>query len=199
MQNPDHEFVFGKKYNVILTVTNPRGPRYYNKTIEVNSPETRFTSNITQSYAAVQFNDTSNHPANATLVPTTYSWDFGDGSFSSEQNPVHIFTNGRYYNVTFTVSSPAGTSSDSSNISVYKPGFIIIPHVGGNPLAVFFQNTGVGFPEPTGWYWDFGDGYSSDKPNALHQYVKPGTYNFRFTVTGPAGVWVSPPAVVTVI
>jgi PKD repeat protein len=201
LQNPDHAFVFGKKYNVILMVTNPRGPRYFNKTIEVSRPETRFTSNVTLGYAplAVQFNDTSIHAANATLVPTTYSWDFGDGSFSLEQNPVHTFNSGRYFNVTFNVTSRAGTSSANSTIAVYKPGFIIIPHYGGNPLAVFFQDTGTGYPEPTAWHWDFGDGYTSDKRNMVHQYVAPGTYNVRFRVTGPAGTtWVNKTAAVTV-
>ena len=198
LQNPVHTFYEGRLYNVSFTVTNPRGTRQMYKIITVYIPVTRFTPNVTLGYApaAVKFLDGS---LNSASLPTNYLWDFDDGTGSMMQNPVHTFYNGRRYNVTFTVTSQAGTSSYTDTISAFNSDFSAVPHYGGNPLAVLFEDTGVGYPEPTAWYWDFGDGYSSDKRNTVHQYVAPGSYDVRFRVTGPAGVaWVSKTAVVTV-
>lgn len=42
--------------------------------------------------------------------PTSYLWDFGDGITSTEENPIHTFTNPGNYAVELTMSN--GTSSD---------------------------------------------------------------------------------------
>jgi PKD repeat protein len=200
LQNPVHTFTRGRLYNVSFTVTNPRGSRQVSQSINVYVPVTRFASNVTLGYSplTVGFSDTS---VNAAALPTDYHWDFDDGTASNLQEPVHTFTDGKCYDVSFTVSSQAGTDSFTGTIPVYKPDFSAIPGYGGNPLAVLFEDTGYGCiqAEPTAWYWDFGDGFSSDKRNTVHQYVAPGTYNVGLRVTGPAGeTWVYKTAVVMV-
>ena len=52
---------------------------------------------------AVAFTDRS------TGAPTAWSWNFGDGSSSTEQNPAHTYTQAGTYTVTLTVTSPGGT------------------------------------------------------------------------------------------
>ena len=54
----------------------------------------------------VQFNDRS------TGSPTSWSWDFGDGSTSDAQSPTHIYTAAGQYNVALTISD--GTNSDTT-------------------------------------------------------------------------------------
>ena len=54
----------------------------------------------------VQFNDRS------TGSPTSWSWDFGDGSTSSDQSPSHIYTASGQYDVALTISD--GTNSDTT-------------------------------------------------------------------------------------
>jgi PKD repeat protein len=39
-----------------------------------------------------------------------WSWDFGDGTRSAEQHPVHQYGKGGEYTVTLTVEGPAGTA-----------------------------------------------------------------------------------------
>ncbi|MFY9824475.1 MAG: PKD domain-containing protein [Thermoanaerobaculia bacterium] len=43
----------------------------------------------------------------------TYSWDFGDGTSSSDQNPTHTYTGNQQFTVQLTVSDSAGQSSTS--------------------------------------------------------------------------------------
>lgn len=52
--------------------------------------------------------------------PTSWAWNFGDGSTSTEQNPTHVYTEYGTYSVSLTVSNGAG-----SDILI-KPGYIKI-------------------------------------------------------------------------
>jgi PKD repeat protein len=45
-------------------------------------------------------------------------WDFGDGSTSTEQNPVHTYAEDGTYVVTLTVSNHLGSSTATSEITV---------------------------------------------------------------------------------
>lgn len=44
---------------------------------------------------------------------TSWTWDFGDGTSSNEQNPVHIYENGGYYKTTLTASDNSGNTATS--------------------------------------------------------------------------------------
>src|SRR5262249_29921459 len=49
---------------------------------------------------------------------TSWSWDFGDGTTSSEQDPQHLFTAEADYTVHLTVGGPAGTDDVTSVVHV---------------------------------------------------------------------------------
>lgn len=52
---------------------------------------------------AVSFTDLTTHSANATM--NSWSWNFGDNTSSTLQNPTHVYTTGGVYNVTLIVGS----------------------------------------------------------------------------------------------
>ena len=72
-----------------------------------------FTANPSSGYAplAVQFTDISQNAAG-------WTWDFGDGATSNEQNPSHIYSTEGTYNVNLVVSNANGTSPKSATITV---------------------------------------------------------------------------------
>ncbi|MDD4521736.1 MAG: PKD domain-containing protein [Methanosarcina sp.] len=62
----------------------------------------------------VQFTDKS------TGTPTSWIWDFGDGTSSTEKNPVHTYSTAGTYTVNLTVSNENGTSSKLAKINISK-------------------------------------------------------------------------------
>jgi PKD repeat protein len=57
---------------------------------------------------AVQFTDTS------TENPGAWSWDFGDGTTSNEQNPSHIYSQAGTYEVTLVVTNCSGSNTSTA-------------------------------------------------------------------------------------
>jgi PKD repeat protein len=71
-----------------------------------NPPVAEFDADVNSGCDAltVHFTDQS------TNNPTSWSWDFGDGSTSSEENPEYTYTTSGTYTVSLTVSNSDGTS-----------------------------------------------------------------------------------------
>lgn len=127
---------------------------------------------------------------NSTGNPTSYSWNFGDGTTSTSLNPTHVYSsqpNGPII-ISLTVSNQWGTDTASQTIQPCSGpigNFTFIPSVGCAPLTVCF--TGQLTNTPTSWLWNFGDGTTSVLPNPCHTYTSPGIYRVSLTLSNAAG------------
>ncbi|PWR76237.1 DUF3821 domain-containing protein [Methanospirillum stamsii] len=118
-----------------------------------------------------------------------WSWSFGDGTISTEVNPKHTYSDDGVYTVSLTVMNKEGledTVTKTDYITVREPkisaDFIGSPTSGASPLNVKFTDKSTG--EPTNWFWDFGDGYTSaGVQNPSHTYTFGGKYTVTLTVT----------------
>lgn len=62
---------------------------------------------------------------------TAWNWDFGDGQSSTEENPVHVYSSGGYYQAILTASDANGnTASDTVNLAL---DLSTINYLTGNP------------------------------------------------------------------
>jgi PKD repeat protein len=134
----------------------------------------------------VQFRDLSSG------VPTAWSWDFGDGSTSTEQNPSHTYASSGAFTVSLAASNALGSDQDVLvdyvlvDIIPPKAEFSGAPTLGLSPLTVQFTDESAG-GVPTTWLWDFGDGQTSTLPEPAHTYTIAGSYSVRLTVTNAYG------------
>ena len=98
---------------------------------------------------------------NSSKDATKYSWDFGDGATSSDQNPTHTYSITGYKTVTLKAINDGGESTKKRYITVVAANNT--PVVGA-PIAAFtvstanrtstFTNTSTG---ATSYLWDFGE------------------------------------------
>ncbi len=71
----------------------------------------------------------------------SYEWDFGDGNFSSEMNPAHIFTADGVYRITLTVliqTSPNTNPLESSMVKIINVTVKNYFYIGGHVMAGYF-------------------------------------------------------------
>jgi PKD repeat protein len=195
-QNPVHTYASAGIYSVNLTASNSAVNVHLQKTDYITVldqpalPAVNFTANVTTGIAplSVQFNDTS---LGENL--TAWSWAFGDGTTSTEQNPVHTYTLTGNYTVNLTVTNTSGSNSsvkaDYILVSTQPQpvaNFTANVTTGIAPLAVQFNDTSLG-ENLTAWSWDFGDGNISTVQNPINNYTTAGTYSVNLTVTNTSG------------
>ena len=192
LQNPLHVFSSPGIFTVQLMVVNDFGcSSVFIQQIEIILPQADFSvsSNTNCTSLPVQFNDQS--IANGAPL-SSWLWDFGDGTTSLQQNPLHTFTNPGNYFVTLTVTNSIGCQA-----SVIKS-----VNIGTGPSANFTYSPNSCLGDATqfndisgttagvliaGRIWDFGDGTFSTLPNPVHTYSMASTYNVSLTVTDANG------------
>jgi PKD repeat protein len=119
----------------------------------------------------------------------SWSWSFGNGTGSNLQNPVTSFMPGTY-GVCLTITAVFQNQTCTSyycDTLVIGGGFFCNPNFTFtvNQQTVQFTSTGAG---NTSWFWNFGDGNTSNLANPSHTYAAPGTYSVILVVTNANGV-----------
>ena len=131
------------------------------------------------------FIDLSSPPLGGNI--SSWYWDFGDGTTSHEQNPVHIFAEEGMYWVCLTIADSLGNCEDTycepvyvfsqqqciAQFTYYQPP--------SQPLVVEFTDRSIGNIDT--WEWDFGDGNTSEEQNPVHVYQDTGIYYVCLTVS----------------
>lgn len=120
----------------------------------------------------------------------SWSWDFGDGGSSTDQNPVHTYSDASRYDITLSVTTFCGSqytnkSIESINIycSVPVPGFTTNVTEGYAPLAVGITDTSVRTRDDiTRWTYWFDDNHFSNERAPVFVYTLPGIYTINQTV-----------------
>lgn len=128
--------------------------------------------------------------------PTSWYWDFGDSTHSTEQNPVHVFPREGTYNVCQTITNEANgcTSTLCGDIFV---GNIPPPPTCDNTLDHTVDTTGriysfhgeafsdgVNVSADSWFYWDFDDGNTASGQDVVHTFSVDGDYDVELkTVT----------------
>lgn len=94
------------------------------------------------------------------------SWDFGDGGSSNAPNPVHIYSNPGIYQVCLSIENGGSCFSNICNVisllDTTSPFRVSLSTQALTNNWVSFSPQVTGGTWPYDFYWDFGDGTTSD-------------------------------------
>lgn len=196
--NPSHTYSTAGTYSVTLTVSNATSTNTVTKTGYIiasapyipPTPVLDFVGIPTSGNAplTVQFTDTSSG-----ITPTAPYWEFGDGGYSYENNPIYTYINPGTFGVVHEVTQ------EDHRRTLHKPGYItviepVIPLVASftatpvpdHPMEFQFTDTSTG-PIPRFYFWTFGDGGSSRENNPIHVYQFNSTFHASMSVSVSGG------------
>lgn len=136
-----------------------------------------FTISFEASAEMVNVGQAINFTNTSTDNVSDYSWDFGDGTTSTEENPTHTYSSMGTYTVELTGSIEDNSKSSKKTIKiadVQPTASFSLPSLLQTKCPITFQNTSVNAAE---YAWDFGDGNVSTLQSPTHTYTTAGTYN----------------------
>jgi PKD repeat protein/uncharacterized protein YjdB len=188
--SPDHVYTAAGTYTVKLGVGDTHGctdTLTQAGYITVNpSPKASFVMSDTFSVCP----PLNVHFTNTSTGATSWSWSFGDGSFSTALSPSEPYLSPGAYSITLSVKNAFGctdTAIKHASVFGYKGSFSYKPFAGCAPLSVNFKaTTGV----VASIQWDFSDGTISGSTlsdTITHKYLVAGTYLPKLILTDTAG------------
>ncbi len=182
--------------NYIVTVTDAAGCVIVAPAITVivsNAPAVSFTPSVRRGCTplSVDFIDNSTVAGGDSIV--LWSWAFGDGNTSLNQNPTDVYKHGGSFTVTLTCISSSGCSASlvaTDLITTYTTPFanfiadpyettLLNPEISFNNLSLY----------ETFSSWNFGDGLGSysNEQNPFYKYTNTGVYKVTLTVANDFG------------
>ena len=128
---------------------------------------------------------------NLTDFADSLMWSFGDGTISSEENPIHIYEEAGVFTITLTAINQCDTVTLERRIGV--GGFPVAdfkvsgPTRGCAPHEVQFENISTGDIETIQWIFDGGSPAISSQQNPLVSYTTQGQYAATLIVENAVG------------
>lgn len=186
--NPSVSYTTAGIYDVVLIAINANGRDTLTKPgyIRVNSaPIATFRKLQNGNNPIVSFD-------NQTVGATSFLWNFGDGTTSTEASPQHAYATGGTFIVKLTASNICGTTSVLDTIIfLNRPSATISANQvqGCSPFVIQF--TGQNATNVANWAWSFPGGTPSVSTLANPRviYNTEGVYSVSLKVSNAAGIY----------
>ena len=184
-QNPVHEYTEEGEYYVTLTIeSGDICSSSYEDIIWIGEnnwyPEDCqaffWAEYNNEEYQTVYFEDLSWGGYGSQIL--AWEWSFGDGNTSSLQNPTYTFDEDGEYIVTLTIYTDSCTNTFEQMLYIEDYGWgdcqtIFFPEFSDNLSVQFYD---LSTPEPEFYFYEFGDGQTSEEAEPLHTYAEEGEY-----------------------
>lgn len=171
-------------FDVTLTVTNSVGNdvQFNDNFITVHPLPVSGFDYIINGMQVTFTNESSN--------ATSWTWNFGDGLFSDDENPVHTYLTDGVYTVTLVSTGVCGSDTSTSQViiqSVPVADFSFQQNADCVPATVQFTNQSSSNVTAFKWTFEGGSPMTSTQANPLVTYNIAGTYDVQLIVFAPAG------------
>ena len=174
-------------YQIDLQVTNPLGSYTTSQEIVVvPEPSADFTlEDLTPGIdQPVRFiNYSGGQP------PLRYRWDFGDGTSSAEENPIHTYRQPGHYVIQLAVENALGSVLQEQKMIVGTPPVVDVTLPVSTTVGIPINALGLGSAESDSleYRWNMGDGNFANGENIEHFYANPGLYAVTMTALNQYG------------
>lgn len=184
---PTHTYTALGKYDIKLTVKTKDGcdtTVVVTGGVEIGTkPTADFSASPVQLCAGspVQFTDLS-----VTAPLDKWSWNFGDGGSSTDQNPSYSYNDtGKYTVILIVWNNGCSDTLIKRNYITIDPAIALFRPVYNciNKKEVFFRDSSK---FAITYLWDFGDGTTSTDPSPTHPFSQYQDYTIKLTVTNGA-------------
>ena len=196
-ENPSASYINPGSYTITLTATGPGGTDTETKTGYITVftppiPDLAPSQTIGCYPFSIDFTDLS---VVGDSPIATWSWDFGDGGTSTNQNPSHIYTTPGMFDITLILTDANGCASNQSFNDLIESNnnrptaeFVGNPRISCLPPSdVSFTNSSSGGAGALTYEWDFGDGNTSTDLEPDNTYMTSGDFDVSLTVTDEFG------------
>jgi gliding motility-associated-like protein len=196
LKNPSTTYFNEGVYTIKLTVTNARGSNTLTRSALITvfgKPIPAFTVSDSAGCFPLRAKFTDISGTSTSTTNTTWFWDFGDGTQSIQQNPLHVYTSSGNFGVTLKITNDKGCYA-----VLTKPAYIKITNgvksdftntqaaVCKPPFSITFNATSTG-SGILSYLWDFGDGTTSTTTSPSHNYTTTGNFTVSLATTSSNG------------
>lgn len=201
-ENPTHQFTTAGTFTVTLTVqtANRAVTTSQGITVVFIPPAVEFAVETTEATPRedviadgaltsdeLQFLNVSALGTEGDTTEFSYAWNFGDGTNSTVEEPVHQYQNPGTYTVSFTITTPTSTTTTTHAIAVDDPPvveFSALPRIAtvGAEVQFFDQSDDTSSSPIVSRLWNFGDNVVSADINPVHIYEAAQDYDVSLTL-----------------
>ncbi|MCB9230712.1 MAG: PKD domain-containing protein [Bacteroidia bacterium] len=185
-QNPSHTYLTPGNFPVTLTVTSANGctNTFVFNNISIVEPVANF--NGLPPTGCIPLNVTFNDLSTSPSPIVSWQWDFGDGNTSNAQNPSNTYLAIGSYTVTLIITNAQGCTDTLVRTNYINVGDVPFASFTATPLTACV-NEPIQFTDlstnATTWFWQFGDGGTSNAQNPAYAYQDTGCFTVTLTVS----------------
>ena len=188
-QNPTHSYAGFGQYDVELVALSDQGcGDTLTQTIVLHdNPVAGFILPELCQMQPALFSDTASIQEGTI---TGWSWDFGNGNSSIQQNPTHMYTDAGPVSIVQTVTSNFGCSNSINVPAIVDPKPLAdfsTQNVCLNENMLFQDQSSIASGNVVLWEWDFGDTNTDAVQNTSNLYTTFGNYTVELMVESDQG------------
>ena len=194
---PMHEYAEEGEYIVTLTANNDVcGEMVFEDVVFVWDDSIFFDRCLADFYYTIDSTNTNTvnfyDASYSEYGVSSWLWEFGDGTTSSEQNPIHTYSEEGEYIVTLIIESGDICTSVFEDYvwigeNTWYPeecqAFFFTEYDYNDFLTAQFVDFSYSpYGQINAWQWNFGDGNGSAEQNPVHTYAEEGEYIVTLTI-----------------